>query len=173
MRKCIDCGFLAIRNGVAFQASPSCRSTGKDSKTVPEFFCYKESGSFNQHKGLKASMGDRLSRRDETNAKENIKKLQTEITCELFTSFVTGKTPKEHEDMLSHQIALQLQSDFRRWQQEQAEKDRSLQRQIAALSEAHHQEDRADFRIRDKIQIGLSVISLIISITAIVVAVCA
>ena len=70
-----------------------------------------------------------------------------ERECVLFAEHVPGRTSKELEDMDARQMATdalvkigEVQARFADWQARQAEKDEQMARQIAALSETHHQE---------------------------------
>lgn len=93
MPKCLDCGFLAVRDCYSneiCEATPRSREKGEflssEGKTTPaNFFCYQSCKQFPECNSVEKS--------------EKVRRLDLTIKCDKFVSWREGRTPKEHEQM--------------------------------------------------------------------------
>ncbi len=125
MAKCNQCGFLSVRdefNGKVREAAEITRvqadhRNGDGSLSTAKLLCYRNSPCF--------------PKQDTNMRVEIIAKIDADIACSEFESWLPGRSPKEHQEMIEEKMRLA-------WQAEQAEMNRNFQADQAQLSRKHN-----------------------------------
>lgn len=141
MVKCIECGFLAVRDGhnsqLVCEATEKCRASGyhhnsNDTSSPAQFFCYLGRPEFPPVADSAPTGSSVVSPRREMRLEtDRVELLKTEIPCDdAFCRWRHGKSPKEHEEMTFLQrVEAERQADSSRmtkWREE----DLSWQKQV-------------------------------------------
>ena len=158
--KCIDCGFLAIRdhyNDEVREATEHCRATGRHQSsrgngTPAKFFCYASSPAFPAYAKpgeFRPPPSDRLTAEQmaaghpppSKPTPASILAFGTEVDCCEYCQWRPGKSPKEHEEMSFLQ---EVEARSSRWRDEELR----WQKQVEAIAETRHQENRRDLELQ-------------------------
>jgi hypothetical protein len=155
MVRCVDCGLLALKDGVSkelIEADPSMRASGDYINSMGNqkqvvFFCYASKRQFSaEESGAQSRMVEALKR---------------EHNCEDgFTTYFQGRTAKEHEDM---NILQRVDAANRASQAEMARRqEESDRKQDARYDRTEKRQDRAD--LRQVVSLRMSFAALVMSV---------
>ena len=146
MVKCKDCGLLGVRknyDGEVVEATESIRSEGKHGSLPVKFICCVASAFFPEieHASKHRIRGIGLERQEAVDA--NLKAIDTDIDCLAHQDWVPGKTPKEHEEMTTLQILLDMKQQIIDLKSETLR----LSKAFKATDQIHHNENRDDRKL--------------------------
>lgn len=161
--KCVDCGFLAMRDPATNQAREVTEKERNDGLTTnPQrrlphlepilLLCFQSCELFVANHKVKRSNGG-FPKGD---ANPNINAINTEIECDSFRKWERGKSPEKHEEM---SIVEQVEAKHA------AERAEDLKRQdeFEARIERRFQENEAATESRHGRQIGFSFLNVLLA----------
>jgi len=107
-----------------------------------------------------------------------LSQIEMPLDCDGFAAYEPGRGPKELDQMNVQQATMELQAKLLRlqesvfeWRQQQADKDERFAKQIQALEETRHQENRGDTKSAVQWQvwagIGVAVFAAVVSLVGI------
>lgn len=170
MVKCKDCGLLGIRDGYTdgdvVEASEFSRETGKHNSGPAKFVCGASSPDFPVITHASIDRIFDIGPEKEEAIQANLDAITADHECSSRQRCRPGNAPKEIEEMVTKDAFNKLQIDFQQWQKDHAGDMKNLTRQIGALKETHHQENRTDTQWRFWLTLGVSILALIASLSA-------
>lgn len=167
MRKCSECGFLAVRrlkDLVIEEASDLFR----ENATI------QSHGNVNLHDEYPVCFMRVISFRkiidQKTSRPEVAAEIKTERPCDEFTEWIQGSSPKEHAEMIQQKALLdyqrQREQDDKAWRERQATQDHAWRTQQAEREREWRKEDRHTAMTNLLVAAGVGLLGGIVTLIA-------
>lgn len=178
--RCRTCGFIGIKNRRADETNEldeltdAMRLSGYQSQSkypYPPQCRWNVSDLEDEANQIIRQIDPKLSDSRDAKALKRILDAPRDKCVAEWIQYKPGRSPKQHEEIRMHDTIIQVQNRLSeindralKWHNEQADKDAAMTKQIAALSQVHHNENQTAVWIGIVIAALIGFASLIVSI---------